>query len=1396
MWQVSKLQVNLCMARLSLGTLIMSGAFIPPSAEAQLELTPDTAGDRTTNTIVTPVSTEIDIIQGGARPADGINLFHSFEEFNVPADRGIYFEAPNGVENIFSRITGSDPSDLLGTVGVIDPALNFDDANLFLINPNGILFGPDAILNVQGSFVGTTADAIGFGDRGSFSATNPELPSELLTVNPSVFFFNQLTAAPIQSTARDLLIPGRSGIFLGGDIVLNNSNIAALRNRLELGGVAGRGTVGINSNNGIFRLNFPTNTARADVSLLNGSAIGLLVDGELVVNAHDLNLTNNSNIISGITPTPGFEAAQAGDITIHATGDITFSNRSGVASGVLGATGRSGNIQVTGQNLFLINGSIIGSLSAGRGDAGDVNVDIADTVSLSGRAPNNAASNITSVVGSDDEFVGIGNGGDVNIQARRVLLNDRASISSTNILAQGNAGNLRIRATDILRLTNLSRLETETSGRGSAGNILIESTDQVILSSGSRISTATNGTGNAGRINIQANDRVLLNGADSLGNRSIIFASVNPAANAFRTRRAGNITITVENGPLTLNNGTYIDSNVEAGAVGIGGNIFINAESLSLLNGSQIQSILREEDSASNTPGAQGRTGNIAITTRDVFAARGLDRNGFSSGVFTSVGTGTLGDAGNIRLQTGSIAFNAARITSETFGRGSGGNIGITANSITMLNGAQIGSSTYGRGDAGNINVDARGGRVTFDGRREGIFPSGIFSTVEQNAIGDGGTIEVTAGSLFITNRAQFSSSTSGRGNAGDITIYASDRVHFLNSIIISEVSNEGGVGSGGDIALTITDGSLELVNGSALLADTENQGNAGNITLDIGDTIILTGQGPSADDINIIVPNQISSAVDSSGTAIGDGGEIDITANRLLMTDEAFISSATFGRGDAGDLFITIDDIQLSLGSSITSSVGSRGIGDGGDIEVESRSITLTDGSQISAFVNRQQRNSQGNVIPAGQGSGGTLRIHASESITLTGTSNNGFSSGFSSLTERGASGRAGDIYIDTGELQIADGAIVVASTFNASPGGDIYIDANTLEVTGGAQVVTSARGGGNAGGIQLNITDSIQLSGFDANFGDRQQRVEQFIPTSEGQFEQVDDIITNEGANSGIFANTRSGSTGRGGQITANSTNLTLTDGATITARSDGSGFAGDIFITTSDRLRLNNSDIVTSALNSSGGDILINAIRENNGEVRLADRGIVTLEADSDITTNSSGDGGNIAIGGTGVIAFDDSDIISRSSEARGGDITLSTFFSETNPPGSAEDFDRNDQVDVNAAGALESGQIVTTDTTTVQNSLADLPDTSVNVNQLLANSCIVRSQESGTFLVTGTGGLPQRPGDTVMPSYPTGEVRSIPQETSDETVWQSGNPVVEPQNLYQLADGRVVLSRECE
>ena len=122
-----------------------------------------------------------DLITAGARR--GANLFHSFQEFSIDAGRAAYFANPAGVKNILGRVTGGGGSEILGRLGVLG------EANLFLINPNGIVFGPNASLDIGGSFLATTADAIGFGEEGWFSATTPETPSPLLTINPSAFFF-------------------------------------------------------------------------------------------------------------------------------------------------------------------------------------------------------------------------------------------------------------------------------------------------------------------------------------------------------------------------------------------------------------------------------------------------------------------------------------------------------------------------------------------------------------------------------------------------------------------------------------------------------------------------------------------------------------------------------------------------------------------------------------------------------------------------------------------------------------------------------------------------------------------------------------------------------------------------------------------------------------------------------------------------------------------------------------------------------------------------------------------------------------------------------------------------------------------------------------------------------
>ncbi|MDJ0688902.1 MAG: filamentous hemagglutinin N-terminal domain-containing protein [Xenococcaceae cyanobacterium MO_188.B32] len=182
-----------------LGSLTLSGILIFNLDRAMAQIIPDnTLGDE--NSIVNPRDATSDSIDGGARR--GQNLFHSFQEFNVDAGRGIYFSNPDAVNNIFSRVTGNNVSNILGTLGV-DGA-----ANLFLINPNGIIFGEDARLDIQGSFAATTADGIEFDDRGFFSATQPE-QSSLLTINPGAFFYNQVANQPGNIINRGNLVTGQ-----------------------------------------------------------------------------------------------------------------------------------------------------------------------------------------------------------------------------------------------------------------------------------------------------------------------------------------------------------------------------------------------------------------------------------------------------------------------------------------------------------------------------------------------------------------------------------------------------------------------------------------------------------------------------------------------------------------------------------------------------------------------------------------------------------------------------------------------------------------------------------------------------------------------------------------------------------------------------------------------------------------------------------------------------------------------------------------------------------------------------------------------------------------------------------------------------------------------------------
>ena len=298
-----------------------------------------------------------------------------------------------------------------------------------------------------------------------------------------------------------------------------------------------------------------------------------------------------------------------------------------------------------------------------------------------------------------------------------------------------------------------------------------------------------------------------------------------------------------------------------------------------------------------------------------------------------------------------------------------------------------------------------------------------------------------------------------------------------------------------------------------------------------------------------------------------------------------------------------------------------------------------------------------------------------------------------------------------------------------------------------------------------------------------------------------------------SGAFSNAVPSSTGKGGDVRISANSLSVTNGAFLSSSSLSTGDAGNVVIRVKGAIQLDDGTIETRSQSSSGGDIQISAER-------------IRLFRNSDIRTfveSGGGKGGDITLNADSIIALNDSDILTFSTGGTGGNIAFNTraFFGQNYRPAPRNTdpvkLDGNNRVDINASGTA-SGIITLPDVSFLQNSFTEFPQTFTDTTQLLANSCIVRrGQQNGSFRITGSGGLPQRPGDASVSPFPTGEVRTIAEvrgerregvgantltpssklqaPNSPDRPWKIGDPIVEPQGAYQLPDGQLILSREC-
>jgi filamentous hemagglutinin family protein len=594
-----------------------------------------------------------------------------------------------------------------------------------------------------------------------------------------------------------------------------------------------------------------------------------------------------------------------------------------------------------------------------------------------------------------------------------------------------------------------------------------------------------------------------------------------------------------------------------------------------------------------------------------------------------------------------------------------------------------------------------------------------------------GGDIQIRGGRLEMTQSSNIWADTLGAENAGEILVRTTEVVLSETSFLSAEVAPTG-TGTGENI--TIDTGHLLVRDGAQVFATTRGEGKGGSLQITASESVELIGR--SADGrfaSGLFAQSNIGSS--------GDAGDLTIDTGRLLVSDGAGVSVSTSGSGKGGSLQITASDSVEVIGKSANSLFSSRlsaqsnlGSGDAGDLTIHTGRLLVRNGALVS-------------VGTEGSGKGGRLQIIASDSVELFGIGT--FAIGTSAVgvfpsllsSESGGSGNAGELRIDTRRLLVRDGAVVSTGTFAEGKGGSLQITASdSVEVIGRSAVgqissslLTASRGSGNAGDLRID--------------------------------------------------------TGR----------LLVRDGAFISSRTIR-GIAGNINITARDTLQANNGTIATSSEQSSGGRINITASN-------------IRLFGDSDITSrvnSDAGDGGNIDLEADSILAFDDSDILAFARDGRGGDITLNTraFFGENYRPAprrtDPRTLDRNNQVDVNAdaAAAANSGTITRPDTTFIQNSLTELPENQIDTDSLLANSCIVRRNQptGGSFIVKGTGGLPQRPGDAQMSTFPTVDIETLPNDstptnTNPNRPWQKGDPIVEPQGVYRLPNGKLIMSREC-
>lgn len=1150
----------------SLGAL---GYLILSTASGSAQITPDTSLGVESSTVAPETTIEAlpaTLIEGGA--SRGANLFHSFTDFNIDSGQRVYFANPVGIENILSRVTGGNISRIDGLMGV-DGA-----ANLFLLNPNGVIFGPNAQLDINGSLITSTANSFIFANGDEFTAA----PSgnELLTVSVPLGLQlhnspqGNITSVGMLEAGQDLTLVGNNitlarHLLAGDNLTLQAQETLTLRDTVTAASVIGAGST-LTLQGGQL----------VDILALNHPASGLFSGADLVLRS---------------------ENPVIGDGHFFAGGNLRIETLNGSTGDLLSPNDpillANGNVELgnyTGASLHILAG---GSVTLGvtrvnnpGGDDSSIHPD--NTASFNGSL---TYADLATFEITDYEVITNPDGTLSPVPVQRIVTvdgNDRATLDVragvdwealgglpftpiveglvTPILPGGELGS------DITIAGLIRIFEPDGAGQVVLTNQYQANPD---LPAGTIDIDDVNASINfpnvdGGRIDIHSRGDVIVEG--SLGTFSF--------ANAENAGAGGDITITAESGAVTIDGEVNSFSQSNAANAASGGSLSISASGDITTN-----ALFSFADAAGSGNAATG--GEIALFSELGNITIGPEDKPFQGRVqsFANADAGQAGSGGDVRLlsQSGTITTNGTFNTSsrsESGTAGLGGSIALAALGDVTTNGA------LGSFSASTIGTAGEGGDISLASASGNLFVNQILlasSDSESGTAGSGGDIVLSAptGSVI------------GNAEADDTNVSDGGNTRLLT---FSIVQSEGQMsGTGGAVTITardaITDfevstlssteqsGRVQIVGNSDLLLNNTNLTTSADFdffllgigsfklnALDTGESgdVVITSSGD-------LTFNDVSIASDANLDA--NAGAIAIASPGAIRLIDSAINSNTSGTGAAGNINVTANSgltIQ-GAGSGIFARTDAQAAGQGGSIALNTSQLTFAEGGAIAAST-------------AGSGNGGSILFNpVGETLTVAGE-------GEISVATSGA-GDAGGFAITAPNITV-DEARLAASTSGSGSGGSILLQTSQLTVTNEGAISASTSGTGVGGNLTLSNEGALTIQ------GDGQLTVGAETASSgrAGALRVTASTLTLEGVELSANSNSENG----GGDIEiAVDSNILMSDASFINAASNNpsAGDGGNITITIDDGFLVGtpaaNNDIIANAVGGNGGNINITAL-----------------------------------------------------------------------------------------------------------------------------------------------------------------------------------------------------------